>query len=86
MLLLKTSNVKEQDFQPSQIGTSSASWVRVGIVGLAMQLVGNHTHFCAIQLQECTHNSTLLVSDCYIVTCTILIIPEFHSNVCTCLV
>ena len=23
--------------------------VRVGIVGRAMQLVGNHTHFCAIQ-------------------------------------
>ena len=32
-----------------QIGIGSVPQVRVGIVGRAMQLVGNHTHFRAIQ-------------------------------------
>ena len=32
-----------------QIGMGGVPQVRVGIVGRGMQLVGNHTHFCAIQ-------------------------------------
>ena len=30
------------------IGMSSVPQVRVGVVGWAMQLIGNHTHFRAI--------------------------------------
>ena len=32
-----------------QIGMSGVPQVRVGVVGHAMQLVGNHMYFCAIQ-------------------------------------
>ena len=32
-----------------QIGKSGVPQVRVGIVGRAMRLIGNHTHFRAIQ-------------------------------------
>ena len=32
-----------------QIGMGDVTQVRVGVVGHAMQLIGNHTHFRAIQ-------------------------------------
>ena len=32
-----------------QIGIISVPQVRVGIIGRAMRLVGNHTYLCAIQ-------------------------------------
>ena len=32
-----------------QIGKSGVPQVRVGVVGRAMRLIGNHTHFYAIQ-------------------------------------
>ena len=46
----KTSNVEGTKFATvPQTGMSSVPQVRVGVVGRAMQLVGNHTHFRAIQ-------------------------------------
>ena len=46
----KTSDKKGIRFVTvSQIGMSSVPQVRVGIVGRAMRLVSNHTHFHAIQ-------------------------------------
>ena len=32
-----------------QIGMSGVPPVRVGVIDHTIQLVGNHTHFCAIQ-------------------------------------
>ena len=48
---------EQADMQPnysegrcaSDWNMSSAPQVRVGVVGQAMQLIGNHTHFPAIQ-------------------------------------
>ena len=46
----KTSNVEGTRFATMpQIGMSGVHQVRVGIVGRAMRLIGNHTHFCPIQ-------------------------------------
>ena len=46
----ETSNAEGTRFATvPQIGMSGVPQVRVGVVGRAMQLVGNHTHFCAIQ-------------------------------------
>ena len=46
----KTRNAERTRFATvPQIGMRSVPQVRVGIVGHAMQLVGNHTHFRAIQ-------------------------------------
>ena len=47
-LLLKQVMRNEQDFRSPHIETSGAPQVRVGIVGYAMRLVSNHTHFRAI--------------------------------------
>ena len=44
----KTSDAEGTRFA-TEIGMFSVPPVRVGIVDHAMQLVGNHTHFCAIQ-------------------------------------
>ena len=50
----KTSNAKGTRFMTlPQIGMSSVPQVRVGIVGHAMRLVGNHTHFHAICTCNC---------------------------------
>ena len=50
MQTAKTSDEEETRFVTiPQIGMSSVPQVRVGVVGRAMQLVGNHTHFHAIQ-------------------------------------
>ena len=47
----KTSNVEGTRFMiVPQIGMSGMSQVRVGIVGYAMRLLGNHTHFRAIHV------------------------------------
>ena len=54
-----------------QIGMGGMPQVRVGVVGRAMQLVGNHTHFCAISFASCNY-----------LTVTGTIILELHSNVC----
>ena len=46
----KTSDAEGTRFATvPQIGMSGVPQVRVGVVGCAMQLVGNHTHFRAIQ-------------------------------------
>ena len=46
----KTSDAEGTRFATvPQIGISGMPQVRVGVVGHAMQLVGNYTHFCAIQ-------------------------------------
>ena len=46
----KTSNAVGARFViVPQIGMISVPQVRVGVVGHAMRLVGNHTNFCAIQ-------------------------------------
>ena len=46
----KTSNTKGIRFATvSQIGKSGVPQVRVGVVGRAIRLIGNHTHFRAIQ-------------------------------------
>ena len=46
----KTSNTKGTRFVTMpEIGMSGVPQVRVGVVGRAMRLVGNHTHFHAIQ-------------------------------------
>ena len=46
----KTSDAERTRFATvPQIGMRGAPQVRVGVVGRAIQLVGNHTHFCAIQ-------------------------------------
>ena len=52
--LLKTSNAegtcgRNKFVTVPQIGTSGVPQVRVGVVGHAIQLVGNHMHFRAIQ-------------------------------------
>ena len=45
----KTSDAERTRFATvPQIGMRGTAQVRVGIVGRAMQLVGNHTHFRAI--------------------------------------
>ena len=49
--------------------------VRVGIVGRAMRLVGNHTHFHVIQ-------ESLGFALCIYLTVTGTIILKLHSNVC----
>ena len=58
--------------------------VRVGIVGPAMQLVDNHTHFCAI-LIHVTVKIALGFTLCNYLTVTGTIILELRSNVCDCL-
>ena len=46
----KTSDAKGTRFAAMpQIGMSGVPQVRVGVIGCAMQLVGNHIHFHAIQ-------------------------------------
>ena len=46
----KTSDVEGIRFATMpQIEMSGVPQARVSIVGLAMRLIGNHTHFCAIQ-------------------------------------
>ena len=46
----KISNVEGTRFPTMpQIGMIGMPQVRVGVVGHAMQLMGNHTHFRAIQ-------------------------------------
>ena len=47
---VKTSDAEGTKFATvPQTGISGVPQVRVGVVGRAMQLVGNHTHFHAIQ-------------------------------------
>ena len=57
------------------------SQVRVGVVGRALRLVGNHTHFHAIQVHIAV-KITLGFASCNFLTVTGTIILEFHSNVC----
>ena len=46
----KTSDAEGTRFATMpQIGMGGVPQVRVGVVGRAMRLIGNHTHFCAIQ-------------------------------------
>ena len=46
----KTSDVEGTRFAiMPQIGMGGVPQVRVGVVGRAMRLIGNHTHFRAIQ-------------------------------------
>ena len=52
-----------------QIGMGGVPQVKVGVVGRAMQLVGNHTYFCAF-------------ASCNCLTVTGTIILKLHSNVC----
>ena len=48
--LLKSSNAEGTKFVTvPQIGRSGLPQIRVGVVGHAMQLIGNHIHFHAIQ-------------------------------------
>ena len=48
--IAKTNDVEGTKFATvPQIGMSSVPQVREGVVGRAMLLVGNHTHFRAIQ-------------------------------------
>ena len=54
-----------------QIGMSNVPQVRVGVVGRAMQLIGNHTQI-ALGFPLCNY-----------LTVTGTIILELHSNVCT---
>ena len=49
----------------------------VGVVGHAMQLVGNHTHFCVIQ-ENRTQLCLMQFLDCYWYNSFF----ELHSNVC----
>ena len=67
-----------------QIGKSGVPQVRVGVVGRAMQLIGNHMHFRAIQEYNCTHNSQIALgfASCNYLTVTGKIILKLHSNVC----
>ena len=51
----------------AQIGMISMPQVRVGIVGHAMQLVGNHMHFLQFK-NNCTHNSQLYLMQFLTVT------------------
>ena len=54
----KTNDVEGTRFATvPQIGISGVPQVRVGIVGRAMRLIGNHTHFCG--KNNCTRNSQL---------------------------
>ena len=47
---VKTSDAEGTRFATvPQIGMSGVAQVRVGVVGHAMRLIGNHMHFCAIQ-------------------------------------
>ena len=45
-VLLQNQAIQKADMLLN--GVSGMPQVRVGVVGQAMQLVGNHTHFCAI--------------------------------------
>ena len=78
-----------------QIGKSGVPQVRVGVVGRAMRLIGNHTHFCAMRLignhthfcaiqDNCTCNNQIALgfASCNYLTVTGKIILELHSNVC----
>ena len=49
-LLTETNDAEGTRFAiMPQIGMSSVPQVRVGVIGHAMRLIGNHTHFGAIQ-------------------------------------
>ena len=75
----KTSNAEGTRFVTMpQIGVPQ---VRMGVVGCAMRLVGNHTHFRVIQVHV-TVKITLGFASCNFLTVTGTIILELHSNVC----
>ena len=68
-----------------QIGMSSMPQDRLGVIGRAMRLVGNHMHFvqfknnCKRNSQNCTQ---LRFTSCNFLTVIGTIILELHSNVC----
>ena len=64
----------------AQIGMSSVPQVRMGIVGCATRLVGNHTYF----KNNCTRISQIAFGfgSCNFLTATGTIILEFQLNVC----
>ena len=66
-----------------QIGMSGVPQVRVGVVGCAMQLVGNHIIFVQFK-NNCTRNSQIALgfTSCNYLIVTGTIILELHSNVC----
>ena len=67
-----------------QIGMIGVPQVRVGtVVGHAMRLVGNHTHFCAIQEKLYMQvKIALSFGLCNFLTVTGTIILELHSPKC----
>ena len=55
----KTSDAEGTRFATvPQIGMSGVAQVRVGVVGHAIQLIGNHTHFVQFK-NNCTCNSQI---------------------------
>ena len=63
-----------------QIGMGGVPQVRVGVVGRAMQLVGNHTHFRAIQ--EIIVHVTVKLHSASPRAITLLLLVQLFSN-CT---
>ena len=61
---------------------SSVPQVRVGVIGHAMWLIGNHTHVCAIQVHKYNNQITLGFASCNYLTVTSTIILKLHSIVC----
>ena len=66
-----------------QIGMISMPQVRVGVVGHAMQLVGNRAFLCnLIIILHVTVKIVLGFASCNYLTVTATVILELHSNMC----
>ena len=61
---------------------SSVPQVIVGAVGRAMQLIGNHAHFRAIQAYVIVHVTVSGFASCNYLAVISTIILKLHSNVC----
>ena len=58
-----------------QIGMSGVPQVRVGIVGRAIRLVGNHTHFVQFK-NNCTRNSQIALG---FASCNYLTVTAWYN-------
>ena len=80
---IKTSDAEVTKFMTvPQIRMSDMPQVIVGVIGHAMQLIGDHTHFCAIQ-EYCTCNRQIALgfASCNYLSVTGTINLKLDSNV-----